>query len=139
VNSVSNQQASYFTKDQAACILEFAAQVAGSRSALRGVRYHVMGMADLAKKEEAAALVRSLQSQDWESAARHRELAGGNDLLVGLLLHIDVEGERKHDYWIAMRSPFDYLDSASLLTCGEIALPPRVSMSELPLEQHSGS
>jgi hypothetical protein len=103
------------------------------------VSYHVIGTADLAKKDEAAGLLQSLRSEDWEGAARHRELAGANDLLVGIVLDIDAADKRTHHYWIAMRSPFEYLDSASLLACGEIANPPRIAMSELPLGRPGGS
>ena len=125
---------SYFTDDQLDCILDFAAQVTGSLSAVRGIGYHIVGIEDLAKKEEAAALLRSLHAQDWDGASRHAELAGVNNLLVAILLRVEAEGQPPHDYWVAMRSPYEYLESVSLVTWGEVTTPPAVSMHALPLK-----
>jgi len=124
----------YFTDDQLECILDFAAQAVGSRAAVRGIGYHILGIEDLAKKEEAAALLRSLHARDWDGAARHVELAGVNNLLVGILLRVEAKEQPPHDYWVAMRSPYEYLDSASLVTWGEATAPPAVPMQALPLK-----
>jgi hypothetical protein len=124
----------YFTEDQIECLLNFAAQTVGSLSAVRGIEYYILGIEDLAKKEEAAALLRSLQAQDWDGAARHVELAGINNLLVAILLRIDSKEHGLRNYWVAMRSPFEYLDAASLITWGEVTVPPAVPMQTLPLE-----
>ena len=124
----------YFTEDQIECLLNFAAQAVGSLSAVRGIEYHILGIEDLAKKEEAAALLRSLQAQDWDGAARHVELAGVNNLLVAILLRIDAIGPGPRNYWVAMRSPFEYLDAASLIAWGKVTAPLAVSMQTLSLE-----
>jgi hypothetical protein len=129
---------SYFTDDQTDCILDFAAQVSGSLSAVRRIGYKILGTANLAEKDQATDLLRSLQGQDWSAAARHGELAGANNLLVAILLHIDADGGQLGDYWVAMRSPFEYLDSASLVAWGRIDNAPQVAMSGLPLANTRG-
>jgi len=53
---------------------------------------------------------------------------------VAILLRVEAEGQPSHDYWVAMRSPYDYLESASLVTWGEVAAPPAVSMQALSLK-----
>ncbi|MGA8030702.1 MAG: hypothetical protein WB992_26455 [Bryobacteraceae bacterium] len=129
----------YLADDQVGCILNFATNLVGDRSAIRSMSYHILGIEDLAKKEEAAAMLRSLEAQHWAAVAGHRELAGTNNLLVAIILHIDAVALRVHDYWIAMRSPFEYLESASLIGAGEIQRSPDIAMSPLPMEPVAGN
>ena len=119
--------------DQIECILDFAAGVAGERSALREIQYNILGTADLARGNEARALLHSLESEDWEDTAIHQEIAGVNNLLMAILLHIELAILHSQDYWIAVRSPFEYLESASVIACGRIASLPKVQMSVLSL------
>ena len=128
----------YFTDDQNECILDFAAQTVGSRQAVRSISFQILGTADLADKNQATHLLRCLEGQDWSAAARHSELAGVNNLLVAILLHIDDDKGQSRDYWVAMRSPFEYIESASIMAWGSIAHAPEVAMSVLPLENARG-
>jgi len=126
-------QQSLLSDDQIECIIDFAAGVAGERSSLREIQYNIVGTADLAQGDEARALLRSLESEDWQDAASHQEIAGVNNLLMAILLHIELAILHSQDYWVAVRSPFEYLESASVIACGRIASLPKVQMSVLSL------
>jgi hypothetical protein len=128
--STASSQA-YLTEAQAQCLHGLAAEILGSRSAIRQLSYHLVGSADLAERDKATAMVQALQSQDWDSACSHNALAGRNDLLLGILLRVDAEDGTSVDYWVAMRSPFDMLDAPSLVTCGKVDRLPEVTLAPL--------
>jgi hypothetical protein len=121
----------YLTEAQTQCLHGFGAEILGARSIVRQISYHLIGSADLKDRDQAAAMLRALQFQDWVSASSHNALAGANNLLLGVLLRVEAEDGTSVDYWVAMRSPFDLLDAPSLVACGKVDRLPEVGLAPL--------
>ena len=120
-----------FTDTQREALRTFAEQISGS-TPVRGLSARIIGIEDLAKPGKAEALLNSLHSEDWQAASTHQAIAGTNNLLLAILLRVQIEGNVALDYWVAMRSPFELLDSSEIVDYGKIHSP---SSDDLSLEQ----
>jgi len=106
-----------FADTQREALRTFAEQVSGSM--VHGFSACIIGIEDLADAAKAEALLNSLQLEDWEAASTHQAIAGLNNLLLGILLRVQIEGDVFLDYWVAMRSPFELLDSSEIVAFGK--------------------
>jgi len=119
-----------FTDQQREALRTFAEHISGS--VINGLRARIIGIEDLAKPRQAEALLNSLHSEDWRAASTHQAIAGTNNLLLAILLRVQVKGNLTLDYWVAMRSPFELLDSSEIVAYGKTHKP---LPDSLPLEK----
>ena len=110
-----------FTDTQREALRTFAEQVSGS--VVHGLSACIIGSEDLAKPGKAEALLNALQLEDWEAASTHQAIAGINNLLLGILLRVQIEGDVSFDCWVAMRSPFELLDGPEIVAYGKTHSP----------------
>jgi hypothetical protein len=122
-----------FTKQQRDVLRTFAEAVSGS--AIHDVSARIIGIEDLANPAKAEALLNSLRAEDWRAASTHQAIAGTNNLLLAILLRVQAEGNVALDYWVAMRSPFELLDSSEIVAYGK---PHGPLPGEMPLEKVYG-
>src|SRR5215467_11644864 len=119
----------FFTDAQTECLVEFARQAAGAKGfSPVNIRYRLLGSEDSSNKSRATAMLEALQSQNWDSVARHNAVAGCNNLLLGILLRLEAGDGRISEHWIALRSPFEILDGPEILAAGEIKQMPRLEL-----------
>jgi hypothetical protein len=112
---------------------DFAEQLSRSAPEIARIDYALIGSEDLAGRLEATRLLEALQSGDWKSAAGHNAIAGTNDLLLGIWLRVETLDRGVVDYWVAMKSPFELMDSPSILDYGTMRVPPSdVQLVPLP-------
>lgn len=107
------------TKAQREVLRYFAEQVSGSPVPMQSLSCSVVGIEDLANRREAQALLEALQLEDWTRVSSHQAIAGTNNLLLGILVRLQ-EDSATSDYWVAMRSPFDLLDSPEIVAYGRL-------------------
>ena len=122
-----------FTDQQRDALRTFAEYISGS--VIHDVNARIIGIEDLAKPAQAEALLNSLHSEDWQAASTHQAIAGTNDLLLAILLRVQIETNVALDYWVAMRSPFELLDSSEIVAYGKTHSP---LPDDLPLERVYG-
>jgi hypothetical protein len=111
-----------FTEAQREALRYFAEQISGSPVRVQAVSCWIVGIEDLANRGEAQALLEAMQIEDWPAVSSHQAIAGTNDLLLGILVRLP-EQSAPSEYWVAMRTPFDLLDSAQIVAYGRLARP----------------
>jgi hypothetical protein len=122
----------FFSEAQTECLVEFAKEAAfDSGFAPVRIRYRLIGSEDLADRTKATAMLQALQSQDWALVARHNALAGRNNLVLGILLSLEGGNGHSVSHWVAMRSPFEILDSPTIIAAGLVTQMPRLELSVL--------
>ena len=117
---------------------DFAEQLSRSGPEVARVDYALIGSEDIADRLHATRLLEALRNGDWKSVAGHNAIAGTNDLLLGIWLRVEALDSGVVDYWVAIKSPFELMDSPSVLDYGTMRVPPS-DVQLVPLPQARSS